>query len=125
MKITEVSGQYAKLSPNSITVKDGNGKTRGIVRATCWRNLPPRTAADWWRILRDSGLWGSRYNVNTAIYLCDGKLYWLYNTSSDDYYLEHKDKLQDTDLRDCYAEHAEFLTRVEASPITVIRYKSV
>lgn len=125
MQITEINGHYAKLSPNTITVKDDQGKTRGIVHATCWKNLPPRETSAWFKTLRSSGLWGNpRANVATNVYMADGQLYWLYNTNADDYYLANVDKLRDTDLRLCHEKDAALIAQVEASPVTVIRYKA-
>lgn len=126
MQITEVNGHYAKLSPNTITVKDENGKTRGIVHATCWKNLPPRESCAWFKALRDCGLWGnSRAKVATNVYMADGQLYWLYNTNADDYYLANEAKFRDTDLRLCHEKDVALIAKVEASPITVIRYKAI
>lgn len=46
MKITELNGQLAKVSKNSITVKDYNYKTIGVI--TNCRELSVRESSEVW-----------------------------------------------------------------------------
>lgn len=77
MNITEISNRRVKLCYNSITVKDTNGKTCGIVKNICsFRNLPSRYKMNLWGTVRKSGI----ANDLTDNIIFDGnKLYYLHN----------------------------------------------
>ena len=42
MDIEKINGKTVKISPRSITIKDEEGKTRGVISAISWANVPPR-----------------------------------------------------------------------------------
>ncbi len=50
MKINELNGQLAKIGKTSITVKDDNGKTKGVI-TQCYE-LQPRDASEIWGKVR-------------------------------------------------------------------------
>lgn len=50
MKISQLNGQRAKIGRNSITVKDENGKTCGVI--TQAQELQPRDASKLWTVYR-------------------------------------------------------------------------
>ena len=50
MRITELNGQYAKIGPRSITVKDENGKTTGVI--THCVELANRDSSEIWGKIR-------------------------------------------------------------------------
>lgn len=50
MKITELNGQFAKVSKSSITVKGNDGKTIGVI-THCYE-LAPRDASEIWQRVR-------------------------------------------------------------------------
>lgn len=78
MKIEELRNQKVKISARSITCKDENGKTKGIVTgAEKFRNLQPNRAIDYFKQIKSAGLWGNGESDN--IYIYEGKIYYLFN----------------------------------------------
>lgn len=78
MKIENIAGKRIKVSQHSITVKDENGKTAGVVRDTCWfQDLQSNKQIDFWKILRESGVWCADLIGNVVF--CDGKMYYLHD----------------------------------------------
>lgn len=98
MKITELEGKLAKLSPHSITVKTESGKTCGIIRADCFNSLCLNRTFDFWKQIQSFGIRDMGH-----LYLADGKLYYLYDTISDDFFFKYiKDKWEQE-----YVKHDE------------------
>lgn len=62
MEITEIEGKHVKIGKTSITVKNPEtGKTCGVVRNICkFSNLQANRMSDYYKKLRDAGVWGSR-----------------------------------------------------------------
>ena len=118
MKITELNGHFAKLGPRSITIKDEYAKTRAVIRAVRFKELYPRDQMPLFKAVRDSGLWGS--GQMDAVYVVDGKLYYLYNKNPDEYYLRHREDLAWTDMPQSYEKRQELKTKVEAQGITIL-----
>ena len=52
MKINELNGQFAKISKNSITVKDDYNKTIGVI--TQVQELQPRDSSEIWQKVRSA-----------------------------------------------------------------------
>lgn len=76
MKIEEAKNKIVKMSANSLTVKDENGKTAGVItRATRFNNLPFREQVNFSGAVRASGFWGK----TSSLIACNNKLYYLYN----------------------------------------------
>ena len=60
MEIMDIKNQYVKLSKGSITVKDDNGKTKGLVKGlTRFLDLQANKKTDYSKLLRNSGVWGN------------------------------------------------------------------
>lgn len=55
MKFTELENKRARVAARTITAKDENGKTRGIVHAVNFYNLPPRVQFEVAGTLRKAG----------------------------------------------------------------------
>lgn len=88
MKIEELKNQRVKLSPRSITCKDENGKTKGVVSgAVKFEDLQPNKAIDYFHTIRDAGLWGNGESEN--IYVYGGKIYYLYNLKAVETYKKY------------------------------------
>ena len=124
MKISELNGQYARLHPKSISVYDEAGKTRGIIRATRYTDLPARTSSEYWKQIKASGLWQVGEGKN--VYFAEHVLWYLYNTNPDEYYLKHC--LGETggifdEMRENYEKRQDRLKQAEAAGIKIVRYQ--
>lgn len=130
MKITEVRNHWVKIHPHSITLKDNLSNTRGVIKATRFKELPPRDQLPLWKTLKDSGLWNSG-NMD-FVYVVDGQLYYLYEQSADEYYKNTRyapdmeepimaDIARDMDHK--YEARQKFIAKVAAQGITVIPCK--
>lgn len=86
MTITEIKDKRVKLSPKSITVKDEYDKTRGVVKAVRWNELPPREQFNFRNIMNASGLWGSNSELLEQVYVVNGKIYFLWNKRYEENY---------------------------------------
>lgn len=85
MKIEELKNQRVKLADRSITCKDRNGKTKGVVtNVTRFRALQPNKAVDYFKQIKAAGLWGS--GESDRVYIIDGKIYYLFNLSPIEFY---------------------------------------
>lgn len=78
MQISELSNYNVKVGKSSITAKDDNNKTRGVVR-NIWKfmDLQANKQINYFRKLRDLKIWGSsRINMDDVVY-DDGRIYIL------------------------------------------------
>lgn len=93
MIITEIAGEYVKLSDRSITVKNSEtGKTKGIVKAERFMVLPCRIQIDYAKMLRASKIWGTE-NMIDNVYISDKKIYFLVSERSYKYMSEAKQEI--------------------------------
>lgn len=78
MEMIDLKNKRVKISAGTITVKDENDKTCGMVRGVRpFKSWAPREAAEYFKSLKASGIWGSR-DVSTENVILDGKqLYYL------------------------------------------------
>lgn len=94
MKMQELTGKRISIGKTSITAKDENDKTRGIVRnVATWYTLGNRQQSDVWRVLTKCGLWQFSNDMRDERVLkkliIDGnKLYYL----NDQRYIENYHK---------------------------------
>jgi hypothetical protein len=85
MRIEELKNQYVKISDRSITCKDENGKTKGIVtNAVKFGKLQPNKQIDYFKQIRAAGLWGN--GESEKVYIIDGKIYYLFNLKPLEFY---------------------------------------
>lgn len=87
MTIRDLEGKRVKISAQTITVKDVQGKTRGMIRdARPFRSWtePERFAHH--GTIKHSGLWGRRDSLLDQFILCGGKLYFLNDTKPIHFY---------------------------------------
>lgn len=69
MNIVDVQGKMVRIGKTSITVKDENNKTRGVVKNICtWETLPPRRRFNFHKLISQSGIWGNEYLVKNLIF---------------------------------------------------------
>lgn len=78
MKIEELKNQKVKISSRSITCKDENGKTKGVVSgAVRFKDLQPNKAINYFNQIKSAGLWGNGEIDN--VYISEGKIYYFFN----------------------------------------------
>ena len=64
MKMQELTGKRISIGKTSITAKDENDKTHGIVRnVSTWYTLGNRQQSDVWQVLKKCGLWEYSNNM--------------------------------------------------------------
>lgn len=97
MEIMGIKNQYVRLSKGSITVKDENGKTKGLVRGlTRFLDLQTNKRIDYFKLLRNSGVWGNKKIDMDNCYILDGAVYLIRNMNSYKYYTEEEKEKYDT-----------------------------
>jgi len=82
MKITDITPEY-KIKPNktSITVKDNEGKTKGVITdCRTFHNMATREQFELHNRLKKFGV--NNLGVASNCVLKDGEIYFLYNISS-------------------------------------------
>lgn len=78
MDMLDLIGKRIMISAQTITVKDENYKTRGMVRGiTQFKNARPNLQIDVSGILRKTGIWQSPFGNSNLIY--DGKKWYYMN----------------------------------------------
>ena len=88
MDILSIAHERIKLSPRSITVKNTENKTIGVVRGiTKFKDLRVSESMKYLPMLRKCGVWGSGYIDN--VIFCDGKMYYLHNLRKDENYYKY------------------------------------
>ena len=97
MEIMDIKNQYVKLSRGSITVKGENGKTKGVVRGlTRFLDLQANKQIDYYKLLRNSGIWGNNKISMDNCYILDGTVYLVRNMNSYKYCTEEEKEKYDT-----------------------------
>lgn len=92
MEITKINGEEIKIGKTSITIKNDNGKTKGVIRNCIVINnsLPPRILFDMSRIFRRRNInLMSLYNRLVAV---EGNYYFLYNLRKNDFVKKYASK---------------------------------
>lgn len=125
MKITDLEGRCAKISPRSITVKSESGKTAGVIHAEQLKSLPPRRLFEYSKnpgvtAIRNSGKFEN-------VYIVDDALYYLHDVTKDEFYADYVKRFprlhEDSDRY--FSERDVLLKSVEESGIKVIRFHAV
>lgn len=84
MTMQDLEGKSVKLSARTITVKDSDGKTRGMVRGVCpFKGLPSSRQFDAFQIVKKSGIWGNSVcpDLINCVFMDGGTLYYLNDTA--------------------------------------------
>lgn len=112
MKITDITNKTIKLSKHSITVKDEQDKTRGVVRGvTPFKELRTAEQMKYWKQLRECGLWGSEFMDGFII--CDGEPYYLHNLKVIVDYKKYFEQLGYENDRKKYEQQLEIAEKVK------------
>ena len=123
MKIDDINNKKVKIGLTSLTVKDDNNKTCGVVRnISRFKDLSPRVAQPLWKKLRDCGIWGTKYIDN--IIVDGGELYYLHNLKADKFYRDIKEILTDCEMLEDETRRFDYRqdikNRAESSGIKVV-----
>lgn len=79
MNITDIRNKIIKISSHSITVKNENDKTCGVVKNVIpYKELRPSEGMKYFKQLRQAGIWGKSELISSFI-ICDGEPYYLYD----------------------------------------------
>jgi len=113
MDIFGAEGKHVKIGKTSITVRDDDGKTCGIIR-NAWKfcDLQPNRQIDYSRTVRAAGLWGCTIDgTMNRVIICDGKIIYFNDLRTMDYY---KRLAEREDLAGAFAGDIErYNTRLE------------
>ena len=87
MDIMDIINQKVIASKCSITVKDKNNKTKGVVRNLIrFKDLQCNKQIDYFKLFRSIGIWGNnKINIDNC-YILDNNIYLLRNMKSYKYY---------------------------------------
>lgn len=119
MTIHQIENRWVKISAHSITVKNENGKTCGIVHADRLADCSMRVIYDHWKTLRQAGLWGTPECHNVVLY--ENKLYLLYSTWVEDFLEKYPNRtLTALDLDSRYEKRQEQIVNTQNAGIEVI-----
>lgn len=114
----DLIGQRVKLSRSTITVKDKDGKTRGMVRGlTCWDDLPFNQQVQVKKEI--TPLWGNKLGLlMNRLYLLGKQPYYIFVEVPSEYLIPGFNAEQ-------YQEELEIMNQLEQNGVTVIKVRSV
>lgn len=88
MDILSIAHERIKLSPRSITVKNTENKTIGVVRGiTKFKDLRVSESQKYFQAVKQAGVWCNGCIDN--VIFCDGKMYYLHDLQADENYLKY------------------------------------
>lgn len=97
MEMVDIINEYVKPSKGSITVKDENGKTKGIVRGIArFKDLQSNKQIDYSKLLRNSGIWGNKKIDLNNCYIVDNAVYLIRNMNGYKYFSNEEKQIYDT-----------------------------
>lgn len=89
-EIKDCIGKKVKINKSSITIKDDNGKTCGVVR-NIWKfkDIQFNKQIDYFHMLRKVGAWGNKnFDIDTCI-VKDGKMYVFRDAKTIQFHEKH------------------------------------
>ena len=115
MDISEIENKMIKINSHSITVKNEQGKTCGIVNnIKPFKELRPSDGMKYFKLLRECGLWGNSDLIKYFI-VYDGEPYYLHNLKPLETYerlFSGKDGFENEEKR--YNERKQIADKVAA-----------
>lgn len=85
MTMQELNHKTIKISARSITVKDENNKTRGIVRMTAFKDCRPNLQMEAWKIVKEAK---AKADLNKIFY-SDNKWWYIHDIKWDENYFKY------------------------------------
>lgn len=123
MKIEDLEGKNAYVTARSITLKDEDGKTRGIIRdIKTYCTLPPRELFDWSTKFRKFHIALNNAYIVKNLVIVDNEPYYLHDLRKDEFYQKYwvnRHDVFETDIKH-YNEERELLERVKAAGIKIV-----
>lgn len=117
--MTDLVGQNVKIGKTSITIKDNDNRTRGIVRNVVkLEDVQFNQYLDYWRVLKKLGV--DKVLRKSGFFVKDGAMYVIRNTKSDQFkkhIMEHDGFEHDKKV---WAEQAEAYKKLEEGGVPVI-----
>ena len=96
MNINEIYYQRVKASKGSITVKDDNGKTIGIVHElTRFMDLQANMQINYFKTIKNAGIWSNSKIKIENCYILNKKIYLLRDLKTYRYFDSKEKELQD------------------------------
>lgn len=81
MEILDCIGKNVKISKGSITIKDNNDKTRGIVRdIRHFKDIQTNMQSRYFHIMKQAGIWGNSKIELDNVVIKDNEIYLFRNT---------------------------------------------
>lgn len=119
MTMHDLVGQCVKLSRGTITVKDKNGKTRGMVRGlTRWDDLSFRAQTECDKKFVHC-LWGNKLGLPMdRLYFLGSQPYYIFVELQPEYIIPGLNAEQ-------YQKKLEIMNQLEQNGVTVIKVRSV
>lgn len=115
----DLVGKNVKIGKTSITIKDDDNKTRGIVKSVAkLRDVQFNKQFDYWRILKKLGVYETL--GTNGFFVKDEIMYAIRNTKSDQFkkhIMEHDGFEHDKKV---WAEQAEAYKKLEEGGVPVI-----
>lgn len=94
MDIRDIKGKIVKIGKTSITVKDENNKTRGIVKNIfLFNDAPPRISFKYSKIIKEVGILGNQKLIKNTI-ICNKELYLLKDTRRLSRWIDMMEKVE-------------------------------
>lgn len=122
MDIRDIKGKIVKIGKTSITVKDENNKTRGIVKnILLFEDAPPRISYQFSKIIKEVGIWGNQKLIKNTI-ICEKELYLLKDTRRLSRWLDMTEKVEwikDDDMTE-YEREMAIYEKAQKAGINVI-----
>lgn len=123
-EIKDCIGKKIKIGKTSITIKNDNGKTCGVVRGvTSLADMQFNKQAEYSRVLRKNGLLGNETNMKDII-VSDGKMYCFRNAYTKEFYEKFHEKygyIDDADREQCERMEITY-KKFQDAGIDVIEY---
>lgn len=115
MQMQELTNQKVKISSHTITVKDDNNKTRGMIRnVRPFKECQTNVQMNIWKTAR-------QYNIELdKLFYVDGQWWYIYNTKWDeDYhrYFENKNAQMDKKYKERCAAYETINTETNINII--------
>lgn len=122
MTTQDLEGRTVKISAHTITVKDADGKTRGMVRdIRPWKETPLNRQTDIFRNLKAAGAWGV---IKTdRIFWCDGIFWYIKNDHSRLYWGDNPPDIAQPEI-DREETHAQLAAAAGMQVVTVSKILS-
>lgn len=107
MNISDIRNKTVKISPHSITVKNEERKTCGVVKnIKPYTELRPSEGMKYFKQLRQAGIWDKPELIKNFV-ICDGEPYYLYDLRPLQQYEKLLKQFKNADLFETDKKHCD------------------